>query len=327
MGLRGAMNKLLTVSIAAYNVGSTIEYAVDSVLRSKYRDQIEVIVVNDGSTDMTGRICPEMHERYPDIVKVIDKENGGYGSTVNAALKAASGRYFKLLDGDDSYDTGGLDELVAFLMTSDADMVITDYIETWNGSHSRRIAFELPLRKTFTPGIVDCNVGMHAVCYKTSVARNKDKELFENCLYTDTEFTFYPMFNVRSIQYLAIPVYIYKLGERGQSVSRAGRIGHIDDILKIFDAMTEYIKDHEIGDDSRNMILRKLSATYTFYIESLLLCPMSVAVKNRIIEEDKRVKDMERLGYGLYINRKMKIMRKSNYLFYPVYSIFEKLTS
>lgn len=95
------MEKILTVSVAAYNVEKTIARTLDSCCADGVREQLEVIIVNDGSKDGTVDVVRSYCKRYPDTFKLIDKENGGYGSTLNCSIRAATGKYFKPLDGDD----------------------------------------------------------------------------------------------------------------------------------------------------------------------------------------------------------------------------------
>ena len=102
------MEKILSVSIASYNVEKFIRKALDSCCIPEIMDRLEVIVVNDGSTDSTLEIAREYETKYPETFRVIDKINGGYGSTVNASIRVAAGRYFRLLDGDDWFDRDGL---------------------------------------------------------------------------------------------------------------------------------------------------------------------------------------------------------------------------
>ena len=98
------MEKILTVSIAAYNVQNYIKKTLDSLLVGKI-DDLEILVEDDGGTDNTINIVKEYEKKYPNVVKLIHKENGGYGSTINKSIEIASGRYFKQLDGDDWYDS------------------------------------------------------------------------------------------------------------------------------------------------------------------------------------------------------------------------------
>ena len=116
------MEKILSVSIASYNVEKFIRKALDSCCIPEIMDRLEVLVVNDGSTDSTLEIAREYETKYPDTFRVIDKKNGGYGSTVNASIKAATGKYFRLLDGDDWFDRDGLVKFIGELSAAEEDM-------------------------------------------------------------------------------------------------------------------------------------------------------------------------------------------------------------
>ena len=105
------MKKNLTISIAAYNVENYLEKTLDSLIIDNL-DKLEVLIVNDGSKDNTKKIAQKYCKKYPNSIKLIDKENGGYGSTINAGIKEATGKYFKQLDGDDWYNTENLNRLV-----------------------------------------------------------------------------------------------------------------------------------------------------------------------------------------------------------------------
>ena len=98
------MKKILSVSIASYNVEKILSQTLDSCLVPEIMDKLEVIVVNDGSKDGTAAVAEEYVKKAPETFVLINKENGGYGSTVNAGIQAATGKYFRLLDGDDWFD-------------------------------------------------------------------------------------------------------------------------------------------------------------------------------------------------------------------------------
>ena len=98
------MSKILTISVAAYNVENYISNTLESLLVDDI-DDIEILVEDDGGIDNTANIVKEYEEKYPNVVKLIHKENGGYGSTINKSLEIATGKYFKQLDGDDWYDS------------------------------------------------------------------------------------------------------------------------------------------------------------------------------------------------------------------------------
>ena len=118
-------DKVLTISIAAYNLSERIDQCLASFASSKFIDDIELIVTNDGSKDDTARKVEKWVERYPNSIRLINKKNEGAGSTVNSGILHAAGKYFKMVDGDDWVEN--IDEFVNFLKNCDSDRVVSDY--------------------------------------------------------------------------------------------------------------------------------------------------------------------------------------------------------
>jgi glycosyltransferase involved in cell wall biosynthesis len=108
-------------------------------------DAVEVLVVNDGSKDSSSAIAHEYAAMYPKSIVVIDKENGNYGSCINRGLKAATGKYIKVLDADDSFDTENFEQYVQLLKTVNVDMLLTDYvIVNEQGDVKSNTTFQIP---------------------------------------------------------------------------------------------------------------------------------------------------------------------------------------
>lgn len=120
-------NKVLTISVASYNTEKYIRKTMDSFIVPEIMDKMEVLIINDGSSDNTLEIAREYENKYPDTFRAIDKQNGGYGSTINKAIEIARGRYIKTIDGDDWVDKEGLISLIRFLEHTTADVVITNF--------------------------------------------------------------------------------------------------------------------------------------------------------------------------------------------------------
>ena len=91
--------KYLTFTVPCYNSESYMRRCVDSLLCCG--TDAEIILVDDGSADRTGEIADDYQKRFPDIVKVVHKENGGHGSGVNKGLEMAEGLYFKVVDSEE----------------------------------------------------------------------------------------------------------------------------------------------------------------------------------------------------------------------------------
>lgn len=119
-------DKLLTVVVPSYNASKYLDFNLQSFLRPSVPKKLEVIVVDDGSTDDTARIADAYHEKYPDTVKVVHKENGGHGSGINAGLRVATGKYFKVVDADDWVDHEALERLLDYIASFDAAAVNAD---------------------------------------------------------------------------------------------------------------------------------------------------------------------------------------------------------
>lgn len=91
--------KHLTITVPCFNSEDYLERCLDSLVIGG--ENVEIIIVNDGSTDRTGEIAEQYARQFPKIVTVVHKENGGHGSGVNAGLALATGMYFKVVDSDD----------------------------------------------------------------------------------------------------------------------------------------------------------------------------------------------------------------------------------
>ena len=134
------MNKLLTISIAAYNVEMYIEKLLDSIIDSGKLDEIEVLVVNDGSKDKTVEITNKYVKRYPNSIYLINKPNGGHGSTINTGIKNAHGKYFKAIDGDDWIDSTNLAKLIENMKKTNSDLILCNhkFVFEKNGSEEEK---------------------------------------------------------------------------------------------------------------------------------------------------------------------------------------------
>ena len=121
------MNKVLTIVVPVYNTEKYIKRCLDSIVCPSIIDDLEIIIVSDGSTDSSVCIAKEFQNQYPKSIKIIEKENGGHGSTINVGLKMASGKYFRVLDSDDWFNTIDFIDFVNYLKYDDVDLVVTNY--------------------------------------------------------------------------------------------------------------------------------------------------------------------------------------------------------
>lgn len=217
------MKKILSIAIAAYNVEKTIEETLEPFLKCRELDKMEVIIVNDGSKDKTPFVVKKYIDQFPNTFVLINKKNGGWGSTVNYGLQHATGKYFKQLDGDDYYNSRNLDMLVYQLEKQDADLIVTPYISfddrtgkqldyhTCNPGYKNKKLYTISQIKKFKPF-------MHAMCVKTDLIKDKIK-ITENCFYTDTEFVLKTITKVQTILFYDKVIYCYRRASENQSMS------------------------------------------------------------------------------------------------------------
>ena len=225
------MEKILTITVPSYNVEKFLENTLDSFVDERVLDAIEVLIVDDGSKDKTAEIGKKYEEKYPNTFRLISKENGGHGSTINRGIQDAKGKYFKVVDGDDWVDKNGFAELIKRLADCDIDYVFTNYYEvndvtgaltpvTFSWIEKER---ELPFEKIAD----ETRISMHALIIKTSILKENQIRLDEHCFYVDVEYILYPIPYVNSVIYFDIFVYMYRLAQVNQSVSMLGYQKHL----------------------------------------------------------------------------------------------------
>jgi len=225
------MEKILTIIIPTYNMEKYLDKCLTSLIidDKELMRQLEVLVINDGSKDRSSEIAHNYESNYPDTFRVIDKENGNYGSCINRGLKEATGKYVKVLDADDSFDTKEFAELLKYMSSIDVDMVISDYckvdikghvlhIRHYNLTDNKKvIPFDLRISDLFYKK----NLQMHAIAYRTENLRRINYRQTEGISYTDQEWTYTPLITVKIIGYFHGVVYCYLFGREGQTMDPA----------------------------------------------------------------------------------------------------------
>ena len=218
------MEKILTIVIPTYNMQDYLRRCLDSlIVPEEQMKQLEVLVVNDGSKDDSSAIAHEYQDKYPDTFRVIDKENGNYGSCVNRGLKEATGKYIKVLDADDWFDAEGFEQFIKKLQTLDVDVVFSDFnvVNVVDGTIKK---WKIICPKNKIIGLEDVlnvhplGVMMHSVCYRTAMVRSISYKQPEGISYTDQIWINEPMANAKTIYYYPIMVYQYMVGREGQTV-------------------------------------------------------------------------------------------------------------
>ena len=247
---------------------------------------VEILIVDDGSTkDNTAEKADEWHERYPEIIYAIHKENGGHGSAVNSGLAYARGRYFKVVDSDDWLDHDAMKTIMPYLRAQSelrdaTDLVIGNYVyeKVYEGTHT-----SINYKKIF-PTDRECTwdeIGrfkssqyllMHSVIYRTELLRDIDLKLPEHCFYVDNIFVYVPLPAVKSIRYFDVDMYRYFIGREGQSINEETMKSRIDQQLRITRVMIDSV---DLLEDVESRKLQKYMENYL----SMMMCICSIFLR------------------------------------------------
>ena len=231
--------KLLTVAIPCYNSELYMERAIDTALVGG--EQIEILLIDDGSTDRTPEIADRYEKKYPAIIRTVHQENKGHGGAVNTGIRLASGMYFKVLDSDDWLDREAFLEVLDVLhdMRNNrkyVDMFLCNYVyEKVSKRKSKSIGFTnvMPVDRVFTwrhckHFNMSQNILMHSVIYRTKMLRRSGMELPEKTFYVDNLFAYVPFPYVKTLYYMDVDLYRYYIGREDQSVNESVMISRID---------------------------------------------------------------------------------------------------
>ena len=219
--------KLLTVVIPCYNSQDYMENCIKSLLPGG--DRVEIIIIDDGSTDSTGQIADEYAAKYPTMIKVIHQENGGHGEGINQGLKHASGRYFKVVDSDDCVSEDFLrflNQLEQLHRQGDVDLVVTNYYYVHSdGIGDRSIAYRNCLPKNQIAAWSDTKpfhthqlLTIHSCTFRTAIMRESGLVLPKHTFYEDNVMVYANLPYVKRLSYLDMDLYRYTIGREGQSV-------------------------------------------------------------------------------------------------------------
>ncbi len=274
--------KVLSIAIPSYNSEAYMANCIESLLVGG--EDVEILIVNDGSKDGTARIADEYAAKYPNIVRAVHQENGGHGEAVNAGLRNATGAYYKVVDSDDWVDVKAYKEILTLLkkMLTDnvqLDMLISNFVYDKQGTSYKKVMnyrSVLPKDQIFTwDQIGKFKKGqyilMHSVIYRTQMLRDCELELPKHTFYVDNIFVYQPLPAVKTIYYLDVDFYHYFIGRDDQSVNEKVMIKRIDQQLRVNKLMIDY---YDLSD--KNMVTNKKLRNYMYNYLEIMMCISSI---------------------------------------------------
>ncbi len=274
------MEKILSIIVPTYNMEKYLHRALDSFIIPDNEECLEVLIINDGSKDKSVEIANKYIKNYPEIFRLIDKENGNYGSCVNKGIELATGRFLRICDADDWYDSDALRKFLEILQSipDEVDAVFSLFSQI---NMEGKILSSQPDYIYGEGHIIDFSclkmkdgigLSMHCLTYRTDLLRRINLKLQHGISYTDLEYVFYPLAYVKKVIFTNLSIYQYLRGREGQTVSLESQLRSIEHFYKVSSRMMNAYRDL-IGSVSEEVLanLRHTLVWVTFQYFYLVL--------------------------------------------------------
>lgn len=261
--------KLLTFTVPCYNSEAYMEKCIRSLLTGG--EDVEIIIVDDGSRDGTAAIADRFAAEYPTIIKAVHQENGGHGEAVNAGLRNATGLYFKVVDSDDWVNQEAYEKVLSTLKRllheqQVIDMMICNYVYEKQGALRKKVMrykTAFPREEVFGWNNVKFlhkgqYILMHSVIYRTKMLYDCGLELPKHTFYVDNIYVYKPLPHVRKMYYMDVDFYRYFIGRDDQSVNEKVMISRIDQQIRVNKIMLDDVDLHKV----MNLKCRKYMLNY-----------------------------------------------------------------
>ena len=288
--------KYISFAIPCYNSQEYMAHAIETILTGG--EDVEIIIVNDGSKDNTSKIGHEYAEKYPDIIRVIDKENGGHGDAVNYGLANAEGKYFKVVDSDDWVNTESLQNILNVLKKmeehgEEVDMLLANYVYEKEGVSNKKVIHYrnvLPQNQIFKWSDVgrfhiDQYILMHSVIYRTDMLKLCQLTLPKHTFYVDNIYVYYPLPHVRKMYYMDEDFYRYYIGREDQSVNEKVMIKRVDQQIFVTRTMIDMYQMRQISN-------KKLRAYMEKYLAIMMTVSSILCIRSKDPENMEKKKEL-----------------------------------
>ncbi len=317
--------KTISFAVPCYNSEKYMEKCIDSLLKGG--DDVEIIIVNDGSSDNTAQIADRYAQQYPDIVKAVHQENAGHGGAVNTGLKNATGEYFKVVDSDDWVDEKSLERVITALkMFIDSnkclDLLITNYVYEHVEDNTQNTIDYVGI---FPQDKICCwndlirldpvkYIIMHSVTYRTQILRDCALVLPEHTFYVDNLVLYVPQPLVKSIFYLNTDFYRYYIGRADQSVNEKVMVSRVDQQIRVTSLL---LKAHDL--DKVREQNKKLEKYLVYYLSIMYTITSTLlALDNTPESDEKRVKLWKELkDTNERVYRRIRYFSKAFFMSFP----------
>lgn len=325
--------KILTIVVPSYNTKKYLEVCLPNMLDKRFLEDIEILLINDGSTDGTEIVLEKYAERFAESVRVINKENGGHGSVINRGIHEAKGKYFKVIDGDDTVETDSLEKFIRFLKKDvNVDMIIAPYYKEYIMDGKKQIEGiqKVETGKEFVFDDICKKIGyvpLHEIVYRTELLQKHEIKMQENCYYEDTEYNLYPIPYVRSLIYFDQPIYVYRIGVEGQSININSVIKNRKMLFKIVKNLCIFYEEkcrYNISGPKNKYIINAICEVAANAYAVYLKMPYGKKAKEMIPKFDKKLMQWSPKVYAAIDSKAIHLLRKDSFIIYTLaYFLFK----
>ena len=344
-----------SILVPVYNVEKYLEQCVESLLNQTYKGDYEIILVDDGSTDSSGKICDKYAENYPDKVKVVHKENKGLVSARQVGIEAATGEYSLFADSDDFVENNLLETVNDCINRNNTpDMVIYSFRYYSNGKATERKAtlaadetmFTKDNKKELYEALISTSLitSLWTKALKTEILKDDPTDYslyYDKNMAEDWFRSIHLLTAAKKIVYINTPLYNYRTNE--ESISRSFRPETISkkNKLYVYDRFMEYLPKWSMDDKEH---VQKLNArwlnetiyTFSIYYENVEKSERKAVLNynwsSMLPEETKKdthnpyENKTSRKLYTLILNKKL-LQLKLYFVFKHLYKQYRKLKS
>ena len=306
------MSKTLTISVAAYNAEKWLSKCLDSFCIPEIMENLDVIIVNDGSSDGTSEVAKKYVTAHPQTFRLIEKENGGHGSTINVSIPRAVGKYYKIVDADDWVENYGLIDLINKLKSIDADVVYSSYYKVNADDFSKTKVFGMENNSKFYDQIVGVDVldpafdiQMHALTFRTELLQKNFTTIDEHCFYVDMEYNVFYFSLIKSIYTSDVPVYDYLVGTNEQSVNMVNMVKRRDQHLRVCKRLFSFYGK------GQSYIDRLIESCIINEYRILLEIVDPIQSKNELLQFETELKESDKKLYKRIVLNGLKDMKQT----------------
>lgn len=280
-------NTLLTIIVPIYNKAKLLNQCLDSFAADIFRGRLEVLAVDDGSTDDSILIAAEYESRFPEIYRVIKKENGGVGSVMNLGLEYAAGKYVKEVDADDYVDSDALGMLLDFLEECDSDIVLTPFrtVDVEGFTRENHYIKGVEYGQEYSADIMlrYAEINIQGLAVKRQLLQDHKIVLEETRYYVDMQIIGESIYYAETYTAIGCILYYYRCNQAEQSVSLKNYVRNCEDFRRQTELSLERFSRAEKEEISaiKRSIMKDAACGYSGMLQIIYLMDQSDGYKEK----------------------------------------------